>query len=251
MLKILSNYKLLFYFLLAFYLLTLLILYSNNINSFPKNLKGDNNKEKLLTNSVCDLLWHELFKLSEEQKLLDNEILYKTFDFIKKGTSEDDPELIKFVKSIIIPPSSKELNLDQKSKTDFSQYGQSVIIDSLLKSKRNGFIVEAGAFDGEIESNSLFFEINRNWTGILIEPIPSHFQKILAKNRKMNKINACISNNKPAVVKFLNDRTGSSPDELDNNFFKSNIDNYVKLGKEMIEYLSLCLVFHYIQYWLL
>jgi hypothetical protein len=115
MLKILSNYKLLFYFLLAFYLLTLLILYSNNINSFPKNLKGDNNKEKLLTNSVCDLLWHELFKLSEEQKLLDNEILYKTFDFIKKGTSEDDPELIKFVKSIIIPPSSKELNLDQKS----------------------------------------------------------------------------------------------------------------------------------------
>ncbi len=67
----------------------------------------------------------------------------------------------------------------------------------------------------------------------------------------MNKINACISNNKPAVVKFLNDRTGSSPDELDNNFFKSNIDNYVKLGKEMIEYLSLCLVFHYIQYWLL
>jgi hypothetical protein len=117
MLKILSNYKLLFYFLLAFYLLTLLILYSNNINSFPKNLKGDNNKEKLLTNSVCDLLWHELFKLSEEQKLLDNEILYKTFDFIKKGTSEDDPELIKFVKSIIrliICGSSKINHLSSK-----------------------------------------------------------------------------------------------------------------------------------------
>jgi FkbM family methyltransferase len=230
MLKNLINYNFLFYFLLAFFLLTL-ILYSNNINYFPKSLKVDNNKEKSLSNSVCDLLWHELFKLSEEQKLIDNEILYKTFDFMNKGTSEDDPELIKFVKSIIIPPSSKELNLDQKSKTDFSQYGQSVIIDSLLKSKRNGFIVEAGAFDGEIESNSLFFEINRNWTGILIEPIPSHFQKILAKNRKMNKINACISKNKPAVVKFLNDRTGSSPDKLDNNFFKSNIDNYVQTKK--------------------
>ena len=63
-------------------------------------------------------------------------------------TNENDPELIKFVKSIIIPPSAEPLNLDDKTKKDYSQYGQSSIIDKLLESKKKGFIVEAGAFDG-------------------------------------------------------------------------------------------------------
>ena len=30
---------------------------------------------------------------------------------------------------------------------------------------RNGFFIESGAYDGEALSNSLFFEIERNFTG--------------------------------------------------------------------------------------
>ena len=31
--------------------------------------------------------------------------------------------------------------------------------------KRNGFFIESGAYDGEAISNSLFFELERNFTG--------------------------------------------------------------------------------------
>ena len=42
-------------------------------------------------------------------------------------------------------------------------------MDNLLNQKENGFYIEAGAYDGERCSNTIFFEMNRNWSGILIE----------------------------------------------------------------------------------
>ena len=39
------------------------------------------------------------------------------------------------------------------------------IIKYLSGGKRNGFFIESGAYDGEYLSNSLFFEIERNFTG--------------------------------------------------------------------------------------
>jgi hypothetical protein len=116
---------------------------------------------------------------------------------------EEDPKLISFVRSLITePPTNKNLNLINKNKTDFSQQGQSTYMDSLLGGKRNGFFIEAGGYDGETYSNTLFFELERNWTGILIEPIPREYQKLLSKNRKIYTINACIADNKPIVAKF-------------------------------------------------
>jgi len=50
--------------------------------------------------------------------------------------------------------------------------------------------------------NSLFFEIERNWTGILIEPVPSLYKSIVSKNRNIYSINACIAKQKPVVSKF-------------------------------------------------
>jgi FkbM family methyltransferase len=38
--------------------------------------------------------------------------------------------------------------------------------------ERNGFFVEAGAFDGYLQSNTYYFERIKGWTGLLIEPIP-------------------------------------------------------------------------------
>jgi hypothetical protein len=51
-------------------------------------------------------------------------------------------------------------------------------------SKRNGFVVEAGANDGLTISNSLYFELKHNWTGLLVEPDPIAFQTLLTANRK-------------------------------------------------------------------
>jgi hypothetical protein len=49
----------------------------------------------------------------------------------------------------------------------------------------NGFFIECGAYDGEIFSNSLFFELKRNWTGLLVEPVKDSFAKLRKKNRKV------------------------------------------------------------------
>ena len=54
----------------------------------------------------------------------------------------------------------------------FSQWGQDALVDSLLREKQGGFFVEAGAFDGETHSNTLFLEQQRGWSGVLVEANP-------------------------------------------------------------------------------
>ena len=45
----------------------------------------------------------------------------------------------------------------------------------------NGYFIEMGAHDGIHNSNTYYYEKNKNWTGILIEP--SFNYKFLIKNR--------------------------------------------------------------------
>jgi hypothetical protein len=41
-------------------------------------------------------------------------------------------------------------------------------LDVLFGDKKGGFFVEAGAFDGELYSNTLYLEMKKSWTGILV-----------------------------------------------------------------------------------
>lgn len=76
----------------------------------------------------------------------------------------------------------------------FAQSG----LDKKLKTYINytdGFFVELGANDGFTASNTLYFEIKKNWRGILIEPSPNLFLSCAHfRDRKGNKIfcNACV-----------------------------------------------------------
>lgn len=54
--------------------------------------------------------------------------------------------------------------------------------DTIFKNKRDGFFVEAGAYDGVEESTCKFFEDSLNWTGINFEPVPEIYN-LLTKNR--------------------------------------------------------------------
>lgn len=78
-------------------------------------------------------------------------------------------------------------------------YNGQLGIDKILHEKyfynqKNGFFIECGAFDGVIDSNTLFFYKNLNWRGINIEPLPNIF-KFLEKNRPHDiNINAALSN---------------------------------------------------------
>jgi hypothetical protein len=60
-------------------------------------------------------------------------------------------------------------------------------------SKHGGFFVEAGAFDGESYSNTLFMERSLNWNGLLIEPNPDSFSKLAGKHRRAWSVNAALS----------------------------------------------------------
>ena len=46
-----------------------------------------------------------------------------------------------------------------------------------------GFFLEAGADDGVRDSNSLLLEVNRGWTGLLVEANPTRAALGLNSNR--------------------------------------------------------------------
>lgn len=59
----------------------------------------------------------------------------------------------------------------------FSQAGQDRYVDEvLMRRKRNGTFVDVGGYDGVAGSNTLFFEVFRGWSGLLIEPVPDNLQ---------------------------------------------------------------------------
>lgn len=65
----------------------------------------------------------------------------------------------------------------------FSQAGQDRIVDNILGQKTDGVFVDVGGYDGVTGSNSLFFEVFRNWSGILVEPAPTQLRKAEAVRR--------------------------------------------------------------------
>lgn len=74
----------------------------------------------------------------------------------------------------------------------YSQIKQDEFIDNFFKGKRNGIFIDVGANDGILLSNTYFFEKEKNWTGICIEPRMDEYLK-LTQNRKCLCINSAIS----------------------------------------------------------
>jgi FkbM family methyltransferase len=71
-------------------------------------------------------------------------------------------------------------------------------IDAIIEkylNYRDGYYVELGAADGIGFSNTLFFELHKNWSGILIEPSSNNFLQCLANRSDRNAFfcNACTS----------------------------------------------------------
>ena len=73
---------------------------------------------------------------------------------------------------------------DPVHRPGWSQGNQDVVVDMLLGHLKNGFFIEAGAYDGEEFSNTLFAESYRNWTGLLVEANPYYVKKVLSRRRR-------------------------------------------------------------------
>lgn len=54
----------------------------------------------------------------------------------------------------------------------FSQAGQDAVVDRLTRYKTGGRFLDVGGYDGLTGSNTLFLEMFRGWTGLLVEPAP-------------------------------------------------------------------------------
>lgn len=85
-------------------------------------------------------------------------------------------------------------NLFRKKRSEYFALNE---LDRKLESYLDfdeGFYVELGANDGVSQSNSFYFELKRNWRGVLIEPSPHKF--LLCKENRSAKnaifCNACV-----------------------------------------------------------
>ena len=63
----------------------------------------------------------------------------------------------------------------------------------LFGRQRKGFFIEAGAYDGEMISNTLYLEKKMGWTGLLVEPNPDAFAELVNKRRRAHLFGHCLS----------------------------------------------------------
>ncbi|XP_066966400.1 protein Star-like [Macrobrachium rosenbergii] len=140
------------------------------------------------------------------------------YDF--KGAYQEDPRLIEYIRrELLIPPSVHSYKLANPKGVHFSQFNQSKIVNEMLNGMKDGFFVEVGAADGESLSNSIFFEKELGWRGLLIEATPGYFKVLQTKNRKAYSIHAALALSTYASEVIFNPNLGYGS-KLDNQGVK-------------------------------
>ena len=79
----------------------------------------------------------------------------------------------------------------------YSQYNEEQILLNLFNRKKNGFLIEVGAANGIVNSNTRNLIENFDWTGVLIEPNPLSFvelEKLYSKNINVTTVNKGVAN---------------------------------------------------------
>jgi FkbM family methyltransferase len=83
-----------------------------------------------------------------------------------------------------------------------SQFGQDAFLDrTIFRGFAGGVFVDVGAHDGEQFSNSVFFERERGWRGLCLEPNPVVFQR-LRHARRAECLQYCAAA-QPGTVDFV------------------------------------------------
>ena len=76
--------------------------------------------------------------------------------------SDDNPGFIKYVQNRLVPPAPQNSSLRLHKSIQTGQIGQAEEVIKYFKGKSHGIFVEAGAFNGEYLSNTLYLEVNYN-----------------------------------------------------------------------------------------
>lgn len=110
----------------------------------------------------------------------------------------------------------------------FSQGGEDIIIDKLLKRKKKGFYIDVGAYDPTRFSNTQRFYI-RGWRGINIEPDPIRINKFHKLRPEDINLNIGIANKQGTFDFYKFDPQTQS------TFSKQAANHYQKLGFNLAE----------------
>jgi len=229
-------------------LLAVLIIYASTLFIFKFRVRTE---RQATVNRALEESPRRRYSTSDEMRY----IMYGIGDQF----SPDDQLILDYIRCHISEPSlSRPRQLKRSDGNDASEYGQSTFVDKLLSGRRGGFFVECGAADGEYSSNSLFFELQRNWTGLLIEASPNLHRELLDKNRRAYVLSACLSiERRPARYRLRWRRDGAissivdlkrqthlpfvgnnSDSDLEVNCFPLN-SVMAALGVSHVDYLSL------------
>ena len=96
---------------------------------------------------------------------------------------QDDQYLLEQLQATILrPPSTLPYNFSRTDRGELitGQFFQPIYLDTVIfkKQVRNGFFIEAGAADFETDSNTILFETQYGWSGLLVEPNPAIYSKV-------------------------------------------------------------------------
>ena len=109
---------------------------------------------------------------------------------------QENAHLVSLVQSSeysLAAPSSEQYNIT--GLIGFGQHSQAKFLDMVVFQENvlDGFFIEAGADDFVTDSNTLFFEVARGWTGLLVEPNPIIYPKGLTAQRKAWSTPHCLA----------------------------------------------------------
>ena len=114
-----------------------------------------------------------------------------------------------------------------------SQCNQDRFLETnIFKGYKNGFYVDVGAHDGISLNNTLFFEKNKNWRGINIEPIKKVFEKLVLNRPNNINLNCAICNNDGETEFLCNTGYTEMLSGIKDNFDKRHL---MRLQSENIE----------------
>jgi len=127
----------------------------------------------------------------------------------------------------------------------FKKYYGKDQLDQQLKeylNYSNGFYIELGAHDGISQSNTYYYEKNKNWKGILIEPTSHIFAKCKENRSDKNLFYnyACVSfEYKDEDIKLTYSNLATFTDYLDKKFQKQHYSNpQIYRGEKMFQFIA-------------
>ena len=106
------------------------------------------------------------------------------------------------VEDLIEDQTMKKINRTFIINDSKSENGQDIFALFANNFKSGGSFLEFGAYDGVTFSNTYLLEKNFGWQGLVIDPIPSHFD-IIKQSRSCQQLLAAVTPEKQKFVKVV------------------------------------------------